>query len=88
MAEIYKIQKYIKNFEDFNWSDLDLYQKTTIAYHILDISLLAKNFHRSVRNKGVINGEDKKFSKAQHDRDEISSLIIIKLTLKYLEESK
>ena len=87
MAEIYKIQKYIKNFEDFNWSDLDLFQKTTIAYHILDISLLAKNFHRSVRNKGVINGEDKKFSKAQHDRDEISSLIIIKLTLKYLEES-
>ena len=87
MAEIYKIKKYIQNFEDFNWSDLDLYQKTTIAYHILDISLLAKNFHRSVRNKGVINGNDKKFSKAQHDRDEISSLIIIKLTLKSFEDN-
>ena len=87
MAEIYKIQKYVKNYEDFNWSDLDLYQKTTIAYHILDISLLSKNFHRSVRNKGIINGKSKKLSKAQHDRDEISSLLIIKLTLKSFEEN-
>ena len=87
MAEIYKIQKYVKNYEDFNWSDLDLYQKTTIAYHILDISLLSKNFHRSVRNKGIINGKSKKLSKAQHDRDEISSLLIIKLTLKTFEEN-
>jgi len=87
LAEIYKIQKYVKNYEDFNWSDLDLYQKTTIAYHILDISLLSKNFHRSVRNKGIINGKSKKLSKAQHDRDEISSLLIIKLTLKTFEEN-
>mgnify|MGYP001216749376 FL=1 len=87
MAEIYKIKKYVKNFEDINWSDLDLYQKTTIAYHILDISLLAKNFHRTIRENGVIEGKDKKFSKAQHDRDEISSLIIIKLTLKSFDEN-
>ncbi len=87
MAEIYKIKKYVKNFEDFNWSDLDLYQKSAIAYHLLDISLLSKNFHRSVRNKGVISGNNKSFSKAQHDRDEISSLIIIKLTLKSFEDN-
>ena len=87
MAEIYKIKKYVKNFEDFNWSDLDLYQKSAIAYHLLDISLLSKNFHRSVRNKGVISGNNKSFSKAQRDRDEISSLIIIKLTLKSFEDN-
>ena len=87
MAEIYKIKKYVKNFEDFNWSDLDLYQKSTIAYHLLDISLLSKNFHRSVRDKGVISGKNKSLSKAQRDRDEISSLIIIKLTLKSFEDN-
>jgi len=87
LAEIYKIKKYVKNFEDFNWSDLDLYQKSAIAYHLLDISLLSKNFHRSVRNKGVISGNNKSFSKAQRDRDEISSLIIIKLTLKSFEDN-
>ena len=87
MAEIYKIKKYVKNFEDFNWSDLDLYQKSAIAYHLLDISLLSKNFHRTVRNKGVISGNNKSFSKAQRDRDEISSLIIIKLTLKSFEDN-
>ncbi len=87
MSEIYKIREYIKNYEDIDWSDLDLYQKSAIAYHIFDISLLAKNFHRSIRNQGIVSGKNKKLSKAQHDRDEISTLLIIKLTLKSFEEN-
>ena len=87
MTEYYQIDKKLNYFRDLRWEDLSLYEKTAIADSILDISLLSKNFHRSVREEGVIQGEFDSLSKAQHDRDEISSMIIIKMTLQSFENS-
>ena len=87
MSEYYQIDEKLNYFRDLRWEDLSLYEKTAIADSILDISLLSKNFHRSVREEGVIKGEFDSLSKAQHDRDEISSMIIIKMTLQSFEDS-
>ena len=87
MSEYYQIDEKLNYFRDLRWEDLSLYEKTAIADSILDISLLSKNFHRSVREEGVIQGDFDSLSKAQHDRDEISSMIIIKMTLQSFEDS-
>ena len=87
MVEYYNINEKLNYFKDLRWEDLSLYEKTAIADSILDISLLSKNFYISVREEGVIRGELDSLSKAQHDRDEISSMIIIKMTLQSFEDS-
>ena len=87
MVKYYHINEKLNYFGDLSWEDLPLCKRTAIADSILDISLLSKNFYISVREEGVIRGELDSLSKAQHDRDEISSMIIIKMTLQSFEDS-
>ena len=92
MTEFYQINQRLKYIKDFGWEDLSLYEKSAITESIVDIALLSKNFHRSVRKKGVIDQDstkdyDEGLSRPQRDRDEISSMIIIKMTLQSFENS-
>ena len=92
MPENYHINEKTNYFKNLRWKDLSLYKKSAIADAILNISLLSKNFHRSVRDEGVINESifhelEDSFFKAQPERDEISSMIIIKMTLQLFEVS-
>ena len=92
MTEFYQINQRLKYIKDLGWEDLSLYEKSAITESIVDIALLSKNFHRSVRKKGVIDQNstkdyDEGLSRPQRDRDEISSMIIIKMTLQSFENS-
>ena len=92
MTEFYQINQRPKYIKDLGWEDLSLYEKSAITESIVDIALLSKNFHRSVRKKGVIDKNstkdfDEGLSRPQRDRDEISSMIIIKMTLQSFENS-
>ena len=92
MTEFYQINQRLKYIKDLGLEDLSLYEKSAITESIVDIALLSKNFHRSVRKKGVIDKNstkdfDEGLSRPQRDRDEISSMIIIKMTLQSFENS-
>ena len=92
MTEFYQINERLKYIKDLGWEDLSLYEKSAITESIVDIALLSKNFHRSIREKGVIDQDsykdcDEGLSRPQRDRDEISSMIIIKMTLQSFEIS-
>jgi len=92
LTEFYQINERLKYIKDLGWEDLSLYEKSAITESIVDIALLSKNFHRSIREKGVIDQDsykdcDEGLSRPQRDRDEISSMIIIKMTLQSFEIS-
>ena len=92
MTEFYQINEKLNYIKDLGWEDLTLYEKSAITESIVDIALLSKNFHRSVRERGVIDKDNNKdyyegLSRPQRDRDEISSMIIIKMTLQSFENS-
>ena len=91
MTEFYQINERLKYIKDLGWEDLSLYEKSAITESIVDIALLSKNFHRSIREKGVIDQDsykdydDEGLSRPQRDRDEISSMIIIKMIFSLLK---